>query len=193
MEKLTPDAFLSTCTFAFASPVRTFIISLRSATSMSHMTRVATETRSRTARVGPERKCRPLPGKGLGRRQLRRTRKTVAGRYFWLLLEDAAIGPYLKDKIRKTDSDKCWWCRGGKQQTAITSSLSAGHGPHRPRKCGTTIGKACGWNHPRAPSVKHLWKDKATEAVLDSLRDTAGCMVNVRRLPREEGGEGGMA
>ena len=101
MKELTPDAFLSTRAFAFASPVRTFITSLRSATSLSHMTRVATETRPR---VGPERKCRP-PGKGLRRRQLRRTRKTVAGWYFWLLLEDAAIGPYLKDKIRKTDSD----------------------------------------------------------------------------------------
>ena len=81
------------------------------------MTRVATETRSSTALVGPERKYRPPPGKGLRRRQLRRTRKAVAGRHFQLLLEGAAIGPYLKDKIRKTDSDKCWWCNGGKQQT----------------------------------------------------------------------------
>ena len=51
------------------------------------------------------------------------------------------------------------------------------------------IGKACGWKHPKAPSARHLWKDKATEAVLDFLRDTrVGCMVNVRRLPREERG-----
>ena len=57
-----------------------------------------------------------------------------------------------------------------------------------------TIGKACGWKHPKAPSVKHLWKDKykATEAVLDFLRDTGvGYMLNLRRLSGEEGGEGG--
>ena len=117
-----------------------FIISLHSATSLSHMTRVATETRPR---VGPERECRPL-GKGLRRRQLRRTRKTVAGRYFWLLLEDAAIGPYQMDKIQKTDSDECWWCRGGKQQTAITSSLSARHvfgANWRPRPTGDGPGQ----------------------------------------------------
>ena len=55
-----------------------------------------------------------------------------------------------------------------------------------------TIGKACGWKHPKAPSFKHLWKDGAAGAVLDFLRDTkAGCMVNARRLLGEEGGEDG--
>lgn len=34
------------------------------------------------------------------------------------------------------------------------------------------IGKAYGWKHPKAPSVKHLWKDRATDAVLEFLRDT---------------------
>ena len=51
------------------------------------------------------------------------------------------------------------------------------------------IGRACGWKHPKTPSVRRLCKDKATEAVLDFLRDTrVGCMVNVRRLLREERG-----
>ena len=60
------------------------------------------------------------------------------------------------------------------------------------RKVWKAIEKACGWKHPKAPSVKHLWEDKATEAVLDLLRDTrVGCMVNVGRLPGEEGGEEG--
>ena len=34
------------------------------------------------------------------------------------------------------------------------------------------IRKACGWNHPRAPSVRWLWKEKATEAVLEFLGST---------------------
>ena len=59
------------------------------------------------------------------------------------------------------------------------------------RKMWKTTGKACGWKHPKAPSVRHLWEGEATETVLDFLRDTrVGCMVNVRRHPREEeGGE----
>ena len=54
------------------------------------------------------------------------------------------------------------------------------------------MGKACGWKHPKVPSVKRLWKDKAIEAVLAFLEDTGvGCIVT-KRKPREEecGGEG---
>ena len=56
-------------------------------TSLSHMTRVATEARSKetrewiTAHVRPERRYRPPPGRGLKRPPLRRARKTLAGRY----------------------------------------------------------------------------------------------------------------
>lgn len=55
------------------------------------------------------------------------------------------------------------------------------------------IGKAlaCGWKHPKAPSAKHLWKDKATDAVLEFLKVTrVECLVTVGRLPRGEEGEG---
>ena len=67
--------------------------------SLSYMTRVATEARSQeTARwardhVGPQRRHRLPPGKGV-RRRLRRARKSVASRYYQLLSRDAAIGPY---------------------------------------------------------------------------------------------------
>ena len=50
------------------------------------------------------------------------------------------------------------------------------------------IGKAGGWKHPRAPSARLLWKEKATEAVLDFLRDTrVGCMVTLRPAEEEDG------
>jgi hypothetical protein len=61
-------------------------------TSLSHMTRVATEARSKetrewiTAHVRPERRYRPPPGRGLRRPPLRRARKTLAGRYYQLLI-----------------------------------------------------------------------------------------------------------
>lgn len=49
------------------------------------------------------------------------------------------------------------------------------------------MGKACGWGHPRAPSFRLLWDERAMEAVLEFLRDTkVGYMVTVR-VPEEEG------
>ena len=93
-------------------------------TSLSHMTRVAAEARYRAAaqwivdRLGnPQRRYRPPSGGGLKRSPPRRTPKSVAGRYYQLLSEHAAIGPYLKDRIGRATDDKCWWRGGGKQQT----------------------------------------------------------------------------
>ena len=91
----------------------------------------------------------------------------------------------------KTDSDKCWGCGGGKQQTHHHLFIECRAWAPQARKMWGAIGKACGWKHPKAPSVRHLWKDKSTEAGLDFRRDArVGCMVNVRRLPREGGEEG---
>ena len=62
-------------------------------------------------------------------------------------------------------------------------------------------GKDCGWKHPMAPAVRKLWKEGATEAVLELLRDAqVGCWTPAGRLLRggvdrveegEEGEEGG--
>ena len=83
-------------------------------TSLSQMTRLATEARARstaqwiTERTGdPRRKYRPPPGKGLRRKPLRRAPKSVAGRHYQLLSGHAAIGPYLGGKIHKAVNDRC--------------------------------------------------------------------------------------
>ena len=85
--------------------------------SLSRMTRVATENQSRrmsqwiAEHIGdPRRKYRIPPGKGVRRKLLRWVPKHVAGRYFQLLPGHAVIGPYLKDKMRKSDDDRCWSC-----------------------------------------------------------------------------------
>ena len=62
------------------------------------------------------------------------------------------------------------------------------------------IGKAQEWRHPRAPSVRWLWREKSTGAVLDFLGSTrVGCIRTKRVVPEEaaragsgdEGEEGG--
>ena len=49
------------------------------------------------------------------RRELRKARKGVASRFFQLLSGHAMIAPFLKEKWKWTDSDRCWWCGGGRQ------------------------------------------------------------------------------
>ena len=59
--------------------------------------------------VSPGREYRTPSGKGVKQKRLRRARKSVASRYYQLMSGHAAvaIGPYLRDKIRKTKADRC--------------------------------------------------------------------------------------
>ena len=96
---------------------------LRWQTNITHITRIATENKTQKTKQwisehlgDPKRKYRVPLGKGVRRQILRHTPKHIAVRYYQLLSGHAAIGTYLKDKIRKIDSDNCWWCGGGKRQ-----------------------------------------------------------------------------
>ena len=116
---------------------------LRWETSLSHMARVSTEERSRAAtqwiseRLGdPRRKYRPPPGRGLRRKLLRRVPKSIASRYYQLLSGHAAIGPYLKGRIHRTDDNRCWWCGGEGNRHATIFSRSAGLGCRKLGGCG---------------------------------------------------------
>ena len=58
--------------------------------------------------------------------------------------------------------------------------------------------KGWGWKHPKAPAVRKLWRESATEAVLDFLADTqVGCWPSVPKAVEGRGegeaieGEGG--
>ena len=72
--------------------------------SPSHMTRSATEARSRASaewiasHVRSTRRYRPLPGRILRRQHLHSTRKELAGRYYQSLSGYGSFGSYLKDK-----------------------------------------------------------------------------------------------
>ena len=48
------------------------------------------------------------------------------------------------------------------------------------------LGKAQGWRHPRAPSVRCLWREKSTGAVLDFLGSTRVGCIRARRVVPEE-------
>ena len=81
-------------------------------TSLSHMTRVAAETRSQQAAewisrpVKPERRYRPPSRRSLRQPQLRRVRKTLAGRYYQLLSGHAATRTR-RLRFGMTDMSEC--------------------------------------------------------------------------------------
>ena len=59
------------------------------------------------------------------------------------------------------------------------------------------VAKDCGWQHPKAPAVRKLWREGATGAVLEFLEDTSvGRRLSAggTRAPRvEKVGEGEMS
>ena len=87
--------------------------------SLSYMARAAAEARSRataewiSSHVQAGRRYRPPLGRGLRREVLRRTRKSLTNRYYQLLSEYAAIGTYVRDKIKGADTGGYWWCSSG--------------------------------------------------------------------------------
>jgi hypothetical protein len=51
------------------------------------------------------------------RPEIRHIPKPLASRYYQLISGHTLIGPYMKEKLNKADSDECRWCDTGQQQT----------------------------------------------------------------------------
>ena len=179
--------------------------------SLSHLSRAATENRSRaTARwisdhVRPERRYKPPAGTGLRRKALRRVRKSLASRYYQLLTGHAVTGSFLHERMTgplQVETSECRWCGSGKRESRHHLFTECEAWRPQIRRLWKRVGKDCGWEHPRAPAVRKLWREEATEAVLEFLRDTrVGCWTASRGAERlaeeadqgnggEEGGPG---
>ena len=118
--------------------------------------------------------------------------------YYWALLSDTfrpccyrALPPRENDKPPlRLESSECRWCGSGKREPRhhlFTDCLAL---LPQIQKLWGRVGKDCGWKHPRAPAVKKLWKEYATEVVLEFLEDTPvgrWPSAGVARAPREEG------
>ena len=91
----------------------------------------------------------------------------MASRYYQLLTGHAAIGSCLHERAEAAESSERWWCSSGERYRAWAPQQ---------RRLWRRIGRDCGWKHPRAPAVKWLWEERATEAVLAFSADTrVGC------------------
>ena len=86
--------------------------------------------------------------------------KGVTSRYFQLLSRHAAIGPYLDETTKTIRSDKCWWCNSGERQARHHLFIKCRAWEAQTRQLWRSVGKACEWKHPRAPTVRLLFKDE---------------------------------
>ena len=138
--------------------------------------------------IGSARTVSPLqPQGGKIRKDLQREGNEVACQFFQLLSARAAIGPYL-ETIRP---DKYWWCGGGERQSRQYPLAKCQAWQAQIKELWRSIGKACEWKHPRAPTVRLLFRDsQAALAVLTSLRDTNSGASGDRALARGGGGPG---
>ena len=89
--------------------------------------------------------------------------------------------------VQKNRKISCCHASVGRIDKLITHTRA--YGPQI-RRLWRRIWKDCGWKHPRASSVRWLWREEATSASLEFLEDTwVGCSVPSGRV----GGRGGRA
>ena len=172
--------------------------------SLPHLSRRATERRTEdTSRwirehVRPERRYVPPGGPGFRRRTMRRVRKSTAQRYYQLLSGHAATGSFLHSRMtgpQRLETDECWWCSSGRRQTRHHLFTECRAWRPQIRALWRRLGKDCGWDHPRAPALRWLWKDDAVGAVLEFLENTrvgsraSAAMAGARRDEDREGDE----
>ena len=85
------------------------------------------------------------------------------------------------------------WCGSDKRESRHHLFTESEAWRPQIRRLWRRVGKDCGWKRPRAPAVRKLWREEATEAVLEFLRDTrVGCWTASRGAgrPAEEADQG---
>ena len=97
----------------------------------------------------------------------------------------------------RLESSECRWCGSGRRESRHHLFTERQALLPQIRRLWGQVGKDCGWKRPRAPAVRNLWKERATEAMLEFLEDTPvgrWLPVGVARAPREEmAGEGAVS
>ena len=146
--------------------------------------------------VRSERRYLPPGGTGIRKRIMRRVRKATAQRYYQLLTGHAAIGSFLHDRMaepQRLDLDRCWWCSSGARQSRHYLFIKCRAWALQIRMLWRGIGEDRHWERPRAPALRRLWREEATEAVLKFLESTrVGCRASAEttklRMDEDRGG-----
>ena len=140
--------------------------------SLSHLTRATTEARSRATaewirtRSGRRRRYHPLKG-GKMRKDLNRTRKELASRFYQMLSGHAATAEHLR-RVGQTESDTCFWCGTGERQTRYHLFVRCRRWTPEIRRLWQRVRAETGWEG--APSIRRLFGDERNvKAILEFL------------------------
>jgi ribonuclease HI len=150
----------------------------RTTASQTYLKRVATEKKQAdtkewiTTRIR-ERKSYTPPKKSGFRKELKKEKKRLAARFYQLNTGHCLTAPYLK-RIKKTDSDLCWWCEDGRSvQTRHHLFTECREFRPQIRRLWKSVGDKLNWKHPRSKKISDLFSDdRVTKDVLRFLKDT---------------------
>ena len=143
--------------------------------SLSHLTRVTTEARSEAtaewirSHSGRHRRYRPPKG-GKMRKNLNRTRKELASRFYQLLSGHAATAEHLR-RIGQVNSDTCFWYGSGERQSRYHLFVKCKRWTPEIKKLWQRVRSETGWRG--APTIRKLFGDERNaKAILEFLEKT---------------------
>ena len=142
--------------------------------SLSHLTRVTTEARSNATAVwirdhcGRRRRYRPPKG-GKMRKELGKCPKELASRFYQLASGHAAVAEHLV-RVGQADNDTCFWCGSGERQTRHHLFIKCRRWTPEIKRLWQKVRAETG--EGGAPTVRKLFREKNTKAILEFLEGT---------------------
>ena len=143
--------------------------------SLSHLTRVTTETRTNAtsewirSHSGRHRRYRPPRG-GKMRKDLNRAPKELAGRFYQLLSGHAATAEHLV-RVGQARSEACFWCGSGERQTRYHLFVKCKRWTPEIKELWQKVRVNTGWGG--APSIRRVFGDERNvKAILRFLERT---------------------
>ena len=104
------------------------------------------------------------------KRDLNRTRKELAGRFYQLLSGHAATAEHLV-RIGQAENDRCFWCGSDEKQTRYHLFVKCRRWTPEIRKLWQRVRMETGWGG--APSIRRLFgNEKNVKAILEFLEKT---------------------
>jgi hypothetical protein len=159
-------------------------------TSLTYLARKTTETRAKATKEWIETRTAKnkayIPRKQMGlRKNQRHEKKKVASRFYQLLSGHDITAPYLKEKLRKSETDTCWWCESGKKQTRDHVFKECSMWKTEIRNLWKMVGREVGWRRAKWKRISKLFaEEKAEKAILEFIKKTEVGKKNGTREPR---------
>ena len=161
---------------------------VRITASMTYLKRTATERKAAETNGWIKEKIRQRhqvsgrhsytpPKKSGSRKMLKKERKRLAARFYQLNTGHALTAPYMK-RIKKTDSNLCWWCEDGRSiQTRQHLFTECRAFKPQIKRLWKSVGKQLNWRHPRSkriPSFQRRQSDGGGTGVFERYRGRKG-------------------